>query len=263
MCPLGGARFGQVDTMVGHCLLIEAPGSLVLVDTGFGSADPRRLPRAFRFAAGPTLQPDRTAAAQVQALGFDPRDVRHVVLTHLDLDHAGGISDFPEATIHVRAAELEAAVRRRDLRARLRYLPSQWAHSPRWATYGSTGTRWNGFEAVEQPAGLPPEILLLPLGGHTVGHQGVAVHGPHGWMLHVGDLWAHHGNLDGAPIPWGVRTFEWAMAHDRALLRANQARVRELAREHPEVRVFCAHDAEELAALARRSRTPPSEREER
>jgi glyoxylase-like metal-dependent hydrolase (beta-lactamase superfamily II) len=36
---------------------------------------------------------------QVQRLGFDPRDVRHIVLTHLDFDHAGGLDDFPHATV--------------------------------------------------------------------------------------------------------------------------------------------------------------------
>ncbi|WP_051484150.1 MBL fold metallo-hydrolase [Rhizobium sp. CF080] len=42
-----------------------------------------------------------TAAWQIQSLGYPARDVRHIVLTHLDFDHAGGIADFPRARIHV------------------------------------------------------------------------------------------------------------------------------------------------------------------
>jgi glyoxylase-like metal-dependent hydrolase (beta-lactamase superfamily II) len=250
MCPLGGARFGQVDTMVGHCLLVETDRALVLVDTGFGTGDRRRLPWGFRAVARPSLDPDTTALARVRALGFDPRDVRHVVLTHLDLDHAGGISDFPEATVHVRQAELDRALGRPDLRSKLRYVTSQWSTGTRWAPYTSAGERWNGFEAVRSIDGLPADILMIPLGGHSAGHQAVAVPGGPGWLLHVGDLWAHRAHLHGRSPPWGVAAFEWMIADDRPLLRQNQARVRDLARSAPEVRVFCAHDADDLRELS-------------
>jgi glyoxylase-like metal-dependent hydrolase (beta-lactamase superfamily II) len=30
-----------------------------------------------------------TAIRQLEQLGFDPRDVEHIVLSHLDFDHAG------------------------------------------------------------------------------------------------------------------------------------------------------------------------------
>ena len=35
-------------------------------------------------------------------------DAGTIVLTHLDLDHAGGLADFPQATVHVSATELRA-----------------------------------------------------------------------------------------------------------------------------------------------------------
>ena len=36
--------------------------------------------------------------------------VRHILLTHLDFDHAGGLEDFPRARVHVMQAEMEAAI---------------------------------------------------------------------------------------------------------------------------------------------------------
>lgn len=96
--------------------------------------------------------------------------------------------------------------------------------------------------------GLPDGVLLVPLGGHTPGHQGVAVRTAAGWLLHVGDLWAHRGHLHGTPVPWGIRAFEWAIADDRHTLRANQARVRQLAAGSADVRVICAHDADDFRA---------------
>ena len=52
-----------------------------------------------------------TAIARIQALGRDPRDVRHIVFTHLDLGHASGLSDFPWATAHAIADERRHASR--------------------------------------------------------------------------------------------------------------------------------------------------------
>ena len=82
-----------------HCLLVETDEGLVLIDSGLGTDDlgeNSRLPAAFRFLSSPPSD-GPTALHHVLRLGFSPSDVRHIVLTHLDMDHAGGISDFPAA----------------------------------------------------------------------------------------------------------------------------------------------------------------------
>ena len=87
----------------------------MLVDTGFGLGDvarPRRLSAFFRNANRVQLDAEQTARRQIERLGLRPDDVRHIVLTHLDFDHAGGIEDFPNATVHVMDAELRAATLR-------------------------------------------------------------------------------------------------------------------------------------------------------
>src|SRR5262245_48255579 len=85
--------------MVCHCWLVESDDGLILVDTGIGQADlsdvAGRLGRWFQWAVRPDTDPGTTALGQIARLGFDPRDVRHIVPTHLDLDHAGGLPDFP------------------------------------------------------------------------------------------------------------------------------------------------------------------------
>ncbi|MCT9113339.1 MBL fold metallo-hydrolase [Streptomyces mirabilis] len=53
--------------------------------------------------AGPPRGRDRRPPGR--ELGFDRTDVRHIVLTHFDADHIGGLSDFPHAQVHVTAAE--------------------------------------------------------------------------------------------------------------------------------------------------------------
>lgn len=244
----GTGRYLESGRMVCHCLLIETPDGLVLVDTGFGLddiAEPHAtLPAVFRQVVRPVLDPAETAARQVEAMGFARDDVRHIVLTHLDLDHAGGLRDFPHAQVHVSAAELDAARAPITLNEKQRYRSAQWAHNPAWVEHETTGETWHGFAAVRELKGLPPEILMVPLGGHTRGHAGVAVDTGSGWLLHAGDSYFHRNQMHGS-CPPGLRAFQYVVQADLTTRLANVARLRELARD-PDVTVFSAHDAVEF-----------------
>lgn len=251
-----GSLFAAAE-MVCHCLLIETDDGLVLVDSGLGTddiADPdATLSRQFQRLARPALDVAETAVRQVERLGFAASDVRHVVLTHLDLDHAGGIRDFPDAQVHVLRTELEAAIAARTSIERSRYPREQRARDPKWVTHDPRGEEWFGFAAVQDVPGLPPEILLVPLIGHTVGHTGVAVRDGERWLLHAGDAYFHHGemNVDAPYCPPALRFMQRQMETARGVRLANQERLRELVRTHgDEVTVFSAHNPEELRALA-------------
>lgn len=263
MCPPGGrllagkGRIFSRGRMVCHCLLVEAPSGLVLVDTGFGLAavdDPGKyVGSAFRAFVGPRLDASETAVRQVEALGFRADDVRDVLVTHLDLDHAGGLADFPRARVHVHDPELGAALARATLAERRRYRPAQWVHGPAWAPYAASGEPWNGFECARGLEGLPPEILALPLPGHTRGHAAIAVRGDDGWLVHAGDAYFFRGEMSAMPrCPAGLAVFQARVAVDDAARCANRDRLRALALDRSlGVRVFCAHDPVEWETLAR------------
>ncbi|HEV2088507.1 MAG TPA: MBL fold metallo-hydrolase [Cryptosporangiaceae bacterium] len=253
MCPRGGRLMGERGTMVSHCLLVETDDDgLVLVDTGLGTADladPGRLGGFFRTVFRPQLRPTETAVRQVVELGFAAEDVRHIVVTHLDVDHAGGLADFPDATVHVHADEHAAAVARRTQNERGRYRTAQWAHAPNWKTYRADGEAWFGFEATRTLPGLPDDIVAIPLPGHTRGHTAIAVRTADGWLLHAGDAYFNHGSVTGpdGQVPPLLRVFERGVAIHRRQVQANHDRLRALAHDHAdEVRMFCAHDPEEL-----------------
>lgn len=261
-CPIGGALFdgaskGLLGNLCTHCMLIETDHGLVLIDTGYGLADvqhtnPRRLAYTWPLVLNTRLHEKDTALRQVQALGFSVADVCHIVLTHLDFDHAGGIEDFPNARVHVMEAERDAAEhKRRSFVAKQRYRPLMWDDVRDWRTYAAGGERWFGFEAVRALEGLPPEILMIPLRGHTPGHAGVAIQTAAGWLLNAGDAYLHHGELDAhrPHMPPGLRVYERIMATDVEAGRTNLGRLRDLKRDHSDVDVFCSHDNGDLARL--------------
>jgi glyoxylase-like metal-dependent hydrolase (beta-lactamase superfamily II) len=260
-CPIGGRLFdgvsrGLFGKVTCAAQLIETPKGLVLVDTGYGTQDVRqphpRTSRFFHTLLNIQYRMEETALHQVEALGFSARDVRHIVLTHLDFDHAGGLEDFPDARVHVLQVERDAAERtRRSFIARRRYRPSQFDGVRDWRTYSSGGEGWMGFDAVRDLDGLPPEILLVPLPGHTFGHAGVAIDTGRGWLLNAGDAYFYRGemNLAHPHCSPGLAAYQRLMEVDRRARLTNQDRLRALKRDHGEaVRIFCSHDPVELHA---------------
>jgi glyoxylase-like metal-dependent hydrolase (beta-lactamase superfamily II) len=261
MCPRGArllaGQGGLLATtrFVCHCLLIEGAEGLVLVDTGFGVDDtrtPRQLGRPFTALIRPRLDAAETARSQIEALGFAPSEVGQIVTTHLDLDHAGGLPDFPKAEVHVLGRELEAAMNP-SWRSRLRYVAAHWAHGPHWIQHDVGGDEWFGFESLRILPGSDAEILLIPLPGHTLGHTGVAVKQPDGWLFHCGDAYFHHGEVQTPPHgPPGLATYQMLGEVDGPARRRNRERLRELAqRGDQNIELICSHDAAYLDAEQR------------
>jgi glyoxylase-like metal-dependent hydrolase (beta-lactamase superfamily II) len=244
----GTMRPPVAPELVCHVLLLEAGSGLVLVDTGFGLSDiaqPGRL-GPFRHVIRPALAERETAIRQVERLGFARDDVRHILLTHFDLDHIGGLADFPEASVHVTAAEAAGAMWSPSRQERVRYRSAQWAHGPRIVEHTPDGDRWRGFAAAKPLDEVAEGVVLIALPGHSRGHAAVAVQAGDRWLLHAGDAFFHRGTLDpqgNARIPAILRTHESLMAFDRSQVRDNHARLAELhGRGEPDLTIVNAHD---------------------
>lgn len=172
-----------------YCLLVETSQGLVLVDTGFGTRDycqPSPKMNFFLNWMGVPRDPEETAIRQVEKLGFQPEDVKDIIQTHLHIDHAGGLSDFPWARVHVHKKEYQAIHHPRGL-MEFAYVQEHWAHKPDWVIYEEPLVNWfslSGIPILETPEA---DFLLIPLPGHTRGHCGVAVGKPGNWLLHCGD----------------------------------------------------------------------------
>jgi glyoxylase-like metal-dependent hydrolase (beta-lactamase superfamily II) len=166
-----------------------------------------------------------TAFHQVQRLGFKPENVRHIVQTHLHLDHAGGLPDFSQAQVHLLKQEYEHVKSHRGWE----YHPEHWAHQPDWVLHELHGEKWYDFDAIKLP-GFAPEIWLVPLTGHTPGHMAVAVRRDPGWVLHGGDA-----------VPFDVKVDEVPEWISKKMLGPHLPSIREFMKSHPEVQVVGSH----------------------
>lgn len=225
--------FPRVENGV-TCLLIETNKGLALVDTGLGMNDfqnPGRLMRFFTGAMRSQRDINETAFYQIQRLGYKPTDLHNIIMTHMHLDHAGGLPDFPHAKVHIYEPEYEHIM---NGKTGWEYIKAHWAHKPNWVVHELFGELWFDFKAIRLKE-FAPEIWLIPLTGHTAGHCAVAVYTKTGWILHCGDA-----------APFNMAVNDAPDSISRLLIGPHVPTIREFMKGHPEIKFVSAHMALEF-----------------
>jgi glyoxylase-like metal-dependent hydrolase (beta-lactamase superfamily II) len=261
--PLGvglvgtGGLFTPAPAVI-HCLLVEADDGLLLVDTGFGTGDclsPTPFMRLMMALGGTSGDVEETAVRQVERMGYRPEDVTHIALTHFHYDHAGGLPDFQRAKVHIFEEEYEGVIKPQDVSERLPYRPEHWVHGPDWVVHSLADDQWFGFACTSPVVLGSTEFRFVPLPGHTRGLCGVAVRLADGWLLHCGDAYTYHGDVDPVnphhpPYYYLIRPI-MSMNRTFRQIGKHSARLRALVREHgDEVRLTCSHDPHEFETFA-------------
>lgn len=158
--------------------LIEHPEGYVLFDSGahrdFISNPQSRIGDAANEWEV-ILKDGDDVVSKLATVGVSPNDVRHVALSHLHFDHAGGIEFFPEAEFHIQRAELPFAYWP-PIYQRAIYVRADFDHP----------VTWNELSGERDLFG-DDRIVLFPTPGHTPGHQSMVVKLDSEPLILVGD----------------------------------------------------------------------------
>lgn len=187
--------------------LVRHPGvGAILIDTGLHpsvASDPRQ--NMGRIAASYfELEQGRDAVSQLRDKGVGPGDVAVVILTHLHLDHASAISEFPESVFVVSSDEWEEATERPRLRSS--YRAQHFDHAFDYCTvdfdsdaiesYGPFGRSFDLFG--------DGSVRLVFTPGHSAGHMSVICRLPRRDFVVCGDVAHTWRQLEGRAEPGRV-----------------------------------------------------------
>lgn len=246
----GLARAGHVlvdrewsDWVPIHAWLIEHEEGPILVDTGETARvhdrgyHPRWHP-FYRLASQFQVAPGDEIGPQLREIGVRPRDIRHLVITHLHTDHAGGLEHMVGTRAWLHPLELKRAT---GIGGKVQgYLPHRW---PKW--WSPEPLRFQPLAVGPFQEGMPltnrGDVVVVPTPGHTPGHVSVIVRTDPAIFI-AGDT-SYTEDLLTQGVVDGV-------SPDETVARETNQRILALARQQPMV-YLPSHDPSSADRLAR------------
>lgn len=226
--------------------VIRHPEGIVLFDSGLGADFQNQIRgwwvhQIFQLMLPSQFIRSDAAVYQLDQRGIPPQAIRYIIVSHLHYDHAGGLLDFPNATVVVSRGEWENANVGR-WRARLRGVMSEQLkgiENRLWLIDYLPGTAVGPFDASFDLFG-DGSLVLISTPGHTPGHQSLLVTLESGnKVLLTGDaVWVRENYQRPAPKGWVVRLLEekadeaWEMT----------LKIKKFAEENPQVVIIPGHD---------------------
>ncbi len=231
--------------------LIRHPSAgAILVDTGLHPSIASGGKENFGGLANrfgrPSLEPGEDVPSQLRAKGIEPRQVATVVMTHLHLDHSSAISEFPDSTIVVSAAEWQDAAhgskpslngyRRAHFDLAFEYRTVDF-DGEEIGSYGTFGRTFDLFGDGSVRLAFTP--------GHSAGHCSVICRLAGADFVIGGDAVYMAGQLEGTePLP--------PRPYDAHMLRRSLQELRLFHAQFPTATITPGHDPEFYSAVARR-----------
>ncbi|MFQ6186287.1 MBL fold metallo-hydrolase [Sinorhizobium meliloti] len=146
-----------------NVIVVRSGGRTILIDAGLGMDPDLNLPKAGRLVQ------------RLQAAGIDLTSITDVVLTHMHMDHIGGllvdgVKDQlrPDLRIHVAAAELKFWEAPDFSRASM---PEGFPDALRRAAKRFVSEYHSQLRPFEEEHEVAPGVVVRRTGGHTPGHS--------------------------------------------------------------------------------------------
>ena len=160
--------------------VLKRADEVILVDAGYDAAEAKRRDR-------PIL---REPGAALQEMGLKPEDITTLIVTHLHYDHAGGIAQFPNATIHLQKAEMAYATGPCMCHDTLR-MPFTADH-----VCDAIKRVYSGRAVFHDGDGQVADgVTVHCIGGHSRGLQAVRVRTEAGWLCLASDAAHYYENV--------------------------------------------------------------------
>jgi N-acyl homoserine lactone hydrolase len=219
--------------------LVEHPGvGPILIDTGFHpsvAAKPTaNLGRLSQFTfRNIEMKPEQAVSAQLRARGIEAGRVKVVLMTHLHIDHASAISEYPESTFVVSSAEWAAASDGGQFQG---YVKRQFDHGFDWRLLDFEGRDADSFSGFARSFDLfgDGSVRAVYTPGHTLGHLSVVLRTERAEVLVAGDAIYMRKTLDDTHLPYRMS--------DEHLFRRSLREIRQYATETPEALIVPGHD---------------------
>ena len=181
-----------------NCVLVRTPGSLGLIDTGYGGKAPQKVRQRNSLEDGTPL------VRNLEAIGVVPNDIDWVLLTHLHFDHVGGCTYLDEhgelRPTFSRARHIVQRTEWDDAVAGLPELAGAYFPDDFQPLHDA-----ELLELVDGPADIVAGVSTQLTGGHTRGHQMVIIESGEESAAYPCDI---------CPTTAHLPTF-WTMAYDQ------------------------------------------------
>jgi glyoxylase-like metal-dependent hydrolase (beta-lactamase superfamily II) len=219
--------------------LVEHPGAgRILIDTGFHPSvavkPQENLGRLALFTFKDLqMKPEQALPAQLRARGIEPSEVKVVLMTHLHLDHASAISEFPGATFVVSAAEWAAATTKGQFHG---YGKRQFDHGFDYRLIDFEGAGAESFSGFARSFDVfgDGSVRAVYTPGHTLGHMSIVLRTARGEVLVASDAIYMRRTLEDSHLPYRVA--------DEHLFRRSLREIRQYATETPDALIIPGHD---------------------
>ncbi len=166
-------------------ILVKTPDANVIIDTGLGNKLTDKQKKIFRVTE------EWDVEASLARVGLSREDIDHVILTHCDFDHSGGVVmqneaaelelTWPKAIHHVQRAEWQ------DVLA-----PHRRAVNSYWPVNLDLLRGSELLNLVNGEAEPVVGVKMALTGGHTKGHQAIWLSSEGEKGVHLGDLFPNH-----------------------------------------------------------------------
>ena len=169
-------------------ILVKTPDGNVIIDTGLGNKLTDKQKKIFRVTE------EWDVEGSLAEVGLARADINHVILTHCDFDHSGGVIMYnnaaepeltwPNAVHHVQRAEWQDVL-----------TPHRRAVSTYWPINLDLLRDSELLNLVDGEAEPVPGVKMTLTGGHTRGHQAICFSSDGEKAVHLGDLLPNHAHF--------------------------------------------------------------------